>query len=340
MQKVGSCRPTRRAPRVRPKALAASVLAGGAFLAMAAPPAGTRAATEPPTAIGVNMAGAPGKIAPLRRYAHLAGRKPAVVMWYQQWSDALFYPVQLRHVAAVGALPIITWDPMSNGKGIPLALIAAGSYDSYIKASARAAVRWGRSMYIRFANEMNAKSSAYGPGHDGDTPGLFVAAWRHVVRIFRNEGARNVEWIWSPNVYCDDKCPFDAYYPGDAWVDWVALDGYNYSSVDHVPWMSFNQIFHPSYKLLTALTSKPVMIGETASTEQGGDKAKWILNALHALRRQYPRVHALVWFDRIKETDWRVNSSPASLAAWRKMVRTKAYSGTASTLKAVEPFSQ
>ncbi len=286
------------------------------------------------------MANVPGKLRPLQHYAHLAGRKPALVMWYQQWSGPLFYLKQLRHVAAIKALPIITWDPMLNGAGIPLADIAAGSYDSYIKASARAAARWRKPMYIRLANEMNLANSAYGPGHDGNTPALFIAAWRHVVKLFRNEGANNVQWIWSPNVYCDGKCPFAAFYPGNSWVDWVALDGYNYASIDHIPWMSFNQIFHPSYRLLTALSSRPVMIGETASTSIGGDKAKWIINALRALRRQYPRIHALVWFDRRKKADWRVNSSRASLAAWRKMASSKAYSGTAATLEAVEPFSR
>ena len=123
---------------------------------------------------------------------------------------------------------------------------------------------------------MNLSDNTWGPGVNGNTPEEFVAAWRHVVSVFRAVGATNVLWVWSPNVDCGGQCPFDAFYPGDAWVDWVALDGYNYGPVDDVPWMSMAQIFGPSYDDLTALTTKPLMIAETASTEEGGDKAAWI----------------------------------------------------------------
>ncbi len=84
---------------------------------------------------------------------------------------------------------------------------------------------------------------------------------------------------FAPNVNCDGQCPFSAYYPGDDWVDDVGLDGYNFAAVHDVSWMSFTQLFQQSYQQLTALTSKPVMITETASTEAGGNKAGWITQA-------------------------------------------------------------
>lgn len=298
-----------------------------------------QAQSPAPVALGVNVGAAPGKPAGLHRYAALVGRRPAVVMWYQQWSEPLFYRKQMRNTKAIRALPMITWDPIYDGAGIPLASIVNGSYDSYIKASARAAAAWGRPMYIRFAHEMNLKGPPFGPGYNGNTPSLYIAAWRHVVRIFRKERATNVQWVWSPNVYCDGKCPFKAYFPGNPWVNWVALDGYNYASVDHIPWMTFRQIFGPSYRVLSSMTSKPMMIGETASVGKGGSKAHWIRQALSMLPQKYPHIRALVWFDRIKDgVDWRVNSSPSSLRAWRQMATSAAYSGTAGTLEAVEPF--
>ena len=53
-------------------------------------------------------------------------------------------------------------------------------------------------MYIRLAHEMNLAGSPFGPGHSGNAPAAFVAAWRRVVTIFRQQAATNVEWVWSP----------------------------------------------------------------------------------------------------------------------------------------------
>jgi mannan endo-1,4-beta-mannosidase len=175
---------------------------------------------------------------------------------------------------------------------------------------------------------MNLRGSPFGPGHEGNTPAQFVAAWRHVVSVFRSAGATNVKWVWSPNVDCGGKCPFDAFFPGDSYVDYVALDGYNYAAVDGVPWMSFDQIFAPSYRDLTRLSSKPVIIAETASVGDGDAKATWIQNAfLRSIPTAFPRVRAVVWFDRDKEANWKVNSSPASEQAWRAVVDSPIYQG-------------
>lgn len=270
-------------------------------------------------ALGVNLQNGVSKVS-IDQFAQLVGAYPRVVMWYQTWSQPLFYRSQVQAVAASQAIPLITWNPISSGAGIPLANIADGAEDRYIESTARQAKRWKRLLYVRFGSEMNVSSSLFGPGHDGNTPNEFIHAWRRVVEIFRREGADNVRWVWSPNVYCDGKCPFDAYFPGDRYVDWVALDGYNYAAVDHLRWLSFAQIFGPSYRILTELTHKPVMIGETATTSIGGNKAEWIDDMASALKTEFRRVRVLVWFDRLKETDWLVNSSPGSLAAFRGFV--------------------
>ena len=262
----------------------------------------------------------------LEAFTALAGIRPKIVMYYQTWSDPLYYASEMQAIAKADALPLISWDPTINGEGVALSEIADGRYDSYIKSAARAARAWKGRIYIRFAHEMNLKGSPFGPGRDGNTPAAFVAAWRHLVTIFRQQGATNVEWVWSPNVDCQGACPFTPFYPGDAWVDWVALDGYNYASIDNDVWLQFAQIFGPSYRILTRLTNKPVMIGETASTEDGGSKAQWISDLGPELRTQLPRVRALVWFQRYKETDWRINSSASSLRAFRALMHSPPFS--------------
>ena len=253
-------------------------------------------------------------------------------MWYQSWSEPLFYGSQTSMVAQDGATPLITWDPLlSSGAGIPLSQIVAGRFDAYIHAQAEAVAAWHTTVYIRLAPEMNLQSSPYGPGVDGNTPSLYISAWRHVVAIFRSANVTNVNWVWSPNVNCGGACPFQEYYPGDGWVDWVGLDGYNYSAVHLVAWQSFDQVFQSSYRQITALANKPLMIAETSSTEVGGNKAAWITSALtQTLPQKMPLVRALVWFNVNKETDWAVNSSLASLNAFRNAVDRPLFAGTLS----------
>lgn len=269
-------------------------------------------------ALGVTSSGPPGPS--LRAFARLVHARPRIVMWYQPWSQPLYYRAQIKAAAALRAIPMITWDPTLDGAGIPLSEIASGAYDGYIKKAAVGARKLRRRIYIRFAHEMNLPSSPFGPGEEGNTATTFVHAWRRVVNIFRREGAGDAEFVWSPNVDCGGSCPFSQFYPGNKWVGWVALDGYNYAAVDGDPWMSFTQIFQRSYRSLVHLTTKPVMIGETASAPDGGDKARWIRGLGSALGSRFRRVRALIWFQRVKETDWRVDSSPSSLAAFRTLV--------------------
>jgi hypothetical protein len=104
--------------------------------------------------------------------------------------------------------------------------------------------------------------------------------------------------------------------------------------------MSFAQVFGRSYSTLSRLSAKPMMIAETASAEQGGQKAQWIAKTFGALPSRFPRIRAAIWFDRNKETDWRINSSAASLVAWRKVVASTTYRGTPATLLRDLPTSE
>ncbi|MGE5407107.1 MAG: hypothetical protein ACM3NV_00690, partial [Syntrophothermus sp.] len=112
-------------------------------------------------------------------------------------------------------------------------------------------------------------------------------------------------------------------------VDFVGLDGYNWGTESGNVWQSAESVFAESYALLTTLTSKPVIITETASGEAGGDKAAWIKNTfMSTIPRQFPRVSAVIWFNKVQEEDWRVNSSEASLAAYRAVVNCSLYGGS------------
>ncbi len=245
-------------------------------------------------------------------------RPPSLVMWYQSWNEPLFYPKQFAAVQARNAVPVVTWVPDSReGHVLSLREITAGQHDDYLIASAHAAKDWGRPFYIRFAHEMNGNWYSWGRDVGDNTPARYIAAWRHVVKVFRDVGATNVRWVWSPNVYGHGVASFKPFYPGDEWVDWVALDGYNWGSSKGSGWRGFGEVFGFSYDRLVELTRRPIMIGETASTEKGGDKARWIREAFDsALPDRLPRVKALIWFERDKEADWRIGSSAASAQAF------------------------
>jgi hypothetical protein len=281
--------------------------------------------------LGVAIQGAPAEMSVLRAYTRLAGRPPAIVEDFRAFEQPLFYSTEIPNLRRIHATPLITWDPVVGNRGIPLAEVAAGEYDKYLRLEAAAARAWGKPMYIRFAHEMNLKDSQWATGVNGNTSDTYIEAWRHVVSLFRKAGATNVRWVWSPNVDCGGYCPFGAYFPGNAWVNDVGLDGYNYSTSHHVPWLSFDQIFSTSYDEIQRLSDKPVIIGETASSELGGSKAQWIREAFFDdLKRRFTRVVAVIWWDRVDVADWRVNSSPATLEAWRSVVGAPLYGGSRS----------
>jgi hypothetical protein len=175
-------------------------------------------------------------------------------------------------------------------------------------------------MMLRFGHEMNGTWYPW-----AGNPDSFVAAWRHVVSVFRADGVTNVKWVWSPNIQEGAKYPISPYFPGDEWLDYVGLDGYNWGSGE---WLSLQDVFAPSYAIVTQLSTKPVIITETSSSESGGDKAAWIRNGfMTSIPQSFPRVTAVVWFNRTQEDDWRINSSQASLDAYRAVAACTIYGG-------------
>lgn len=235
------------------------------------------------------------------------GKRLGIRSYFVAWDEE--FPSDSHEAdAAAGRTPLLTWYPPRE-----LAAIAAGEWDALVRARAAAAADFGRPLLVRFAAEFNgAWSGVHGQQQE------FIAAWRHLVTAFRR--APNVDWVWCPYALRPSSAADDwrTYWPGDRYVDWVGMDGYNWgTSRAWSSWQSFAEIFgrlHADYR-----HRKPLMICEVASAELGGDKAAWIRDMHAALNGRFADVRALVWFDADKETDWRVDSSPASLAAFRAL---------------------
>ena len=100
---------------------------------------------------------------------------------------------------------------------------------------------------------MNGNWFPWAEHANGNQPGDYVAAWRHVHDIFTQVGATNATWVWCPYVeLAPELGPLARYYPGDDYVDWTSLDGFNWGKnrVNPQPWTSFDKIFGPSYRAI------------------------------------------------------------------------------------------
>ena len=195
-------------------------------------------------ALGAWMPGANAHASVVDQYARLTGRSPAIVNFYQSWlppNPRNLDVSLLRAYQRKGVTPMISWEP-----DVPDRTILSGSYDSFIRRYAHDAAAYGKPILLRFAWEENGNWTAWSPGVNGNTADSFVAAWRHIHDIFEQEHATNVQWVWAPNVAYVGSVPFSAIYPGDAYVDWMALDGYNWGqSIAYHYWTSASQLFRP-----------------------------------------------------------------------------------------------
>lgn len=298
--------------------------------------AATQQATSHHTiALGAYVDHVPYNASYLDQFRAQVGRNPAIVMWYQDWAGgyaSLFDINRLNVATSRNAIPLITWEPWDYTKGrnqpnFSLRSIVNGSHDAFIRSWAQQAAAWGGRLYIRFAHEMNGTWYPWGIGVNGNAPAQYISAWRHVVNIFRQEKATNVRWVWTPSIllYKQKASLLKSYYPGDSYIDWVGLDGYNNG---HSEWTSLFKVFSSSYQALAALTKKPMMLGEVASAEQGGNKGSWITQGfIQDIPKHFSRIRAVIWFDASGTRDWQINSSSRALSAFRQVARSSLYQG-------------
>ena len=109
-----------------------------------------------------------------------------------------------------------------------MAKIAAGKYDGYLSSYAESVHAYRHPVIVSFGHEMNG--IVVHLGLQAPSPKVFVAAWRHIVTLFRNLGASNVTWLWTVNIIDDTQqgnIPSPApWWPGSSYVTWVGIDGY------------------------------------------------------------------------------------------------------------------
>ena len=125
--------------------------------------------------------------------------------------------------------------------------------------------------------------------------------------------------------------PFARFYPGNKWVDWVGLDGFNWARRGE--WQSFTDIFGSSYDTLSRITSRPMIVAETGSSQSGGDKAAWVSSALDGGDPAVLQDSSGRLVQRpVGDVDFRIDSSSAALQAFRSGISSPRYGLTRSAL--------
>jgi hypothetical protein len=287
---------------------------------------------------------------PAGQFEARAGKGVSILQRWEHWGLGPGGRIDikwLRRVAEAGAYPMITWVPWDptvpspgDQGGFLMRDVANGAHDGYIADIASEVAEWDGPIFIRFAQEMNG--TWYPWGKHQNSPEEYVAAWRHVHKIFEERGAGHVTWVWNPSEKNHPES-LNLWYPGDDVVDWAAVDGYNWDAPQYWregddTWRLLDRVFKPSFDDINIFVppDKPRMIAETASNERAGDPAKkaaWICDAFgRALPEVLPDVKAVIWFDQPTNegsvVPWPIDSSPESLAAFRAAVSPPYYLGS------------
>jgi hypothetical protein len=256
--------------------------------------------------VGVYEPESPASWSQIAEFSTATGVKPQIVVYYSDWNDPFstsFAQASWDHHAYV----LVQLQP----NGVTLASIAAGGSDAYLRSYAAAVVAFAHPVILSFGHEMNGNWYSWGYGHT--SPATFVAAWRHIVRIFRAAGAANVTWLWAVNSIEGASSSLSQWWPGAAWVDWTGIDGYYFQATD-----TFSFVFGSTIADIRAFSSAPLLIAETAVGTTSDRESQ--IDALFA-GVQAEHLAGVVWFDEAQHAglyhqNWRLEDDPSALAAF------------------------
>lgn len=270
----------------------------------------------------------PSDLVTVNAWEHAVRKHASVVMWYADWTAGPPPLSQLEAVAERSSVPEITWEPWQAHPAVSdqplyrLRNIIGGRFDHYIRRWAERLVAYGRPVRLRLAQEMNGNWYPWSEQRNGNTRGEFVRAWRHIYDIFREAGATNVRWVWSPASIFIDR----GQYPGDAYVSMVALTLFNGGhQLRYSRWRSAADLLRrPLAQLHAIAPRKTIELSEVGVAETGGNKASWIAGFFATLRR-HPEIKSVIWYDLVKGTDWRLETSAEASAAFAAAVADPRY---------------
>ena len=296
-------------------AVAAVAVAGSRLIRFAgtsAPVAHAALPAEQAAYLGVFETGVPPGFAPVTQFAQVAGRQPNLVGYYSGWPEP-FNTSWADMLRSHGATPFVQIDPTDAS----VAALANGTYDLYLRSYADSVRAFGHAVVLGFGHEMNAPWYSWGYGHV--SPATFVAAWRHLVTLFHQQGADNVTWLWTLQADEPGKTgPIESWWPGSQYVTWVGIDGYYYTPSD-----TFSSVFGTTITQVRRFTNKPVLLSEAAVAPAAGQFVK-IQDLFRGMTRD--RTLGVVWFDVDQHgpsnggpsrQDWRIEDSRYAKGAFK-----------------------
>ncbi len=231
--------------RSRPKTIVRNGIYNGAFVA------------DAPTERDINQ------------YEKKVGEPLDIVVFFHALGKGFDFPYDTCDAiyAENNRAPFIQIEPWSwAGKrdlSYPLSLINTGILDGRLGTFARGAAIWRKPIFMSFAHEMNTSTYPW-----SGEPKAFIAAFRRMVDIFKNNKATNVTWVWNIDVHNS----FNEYWPGDDYVDYIGLTGF---SDEDSKAENAAALFG---KVVSALKSehpgKPIIIAETAFDTAAGSRSE------------------------------------------------------------------
>ena len=258
--------------------------------------------------LGVFELGVPPSYAPVSKFGEAVRHSPALVLLFTGVGSR-FPSAYAQEAHSHGATLLIQINPGT----IPLREVASGAYDGWLRGYARQVARFGHPVIIGFGHEMNGHWYPWGYTHQPAS--AFVAAWRHIVTVFRHEGANGAIWLWTISHHIKYTAPLRTYWPGAHYVDWVGIDGYYFRRSDN-----FRRVFGHKIRQVRALTHDPILLSEVGVGQVAGQAGK-----LPGLFAGIARDHlaGIVWFDvaqhgGIYKQDWRLEGHRAALRAFRR----------------------
>jgi hypothetical protein len=194
---------------------------------------------------------------------------------------------------------MITWNLPGDGTQRS---IASGAFDANIRARAAEAKAYGKPLFIRLNWEFNGSwyawsaRTAAGARRAGNSPADYIAAWRHVVQLFKQ--VPNVTFVWCPTLFKPSPSGGEqsdwAWWPGNEYVGWVGVDVYPGSA--SWEWMQNGTQGLNAFDRFARLHHKPLMVAEWALNSRTGDSPWWV-DVFVDWMRAHPSVKAQIYFD-------------------------------------------
>ena len=210
-------------------------------------------------------------------YEDAVGKRTAWVYFSDNWFESRKFPAATcGWIRGSGKIPYVRLmlrsdvDQNHQEKTFTLARIIGGTFDADLRAWADEAKTFTAPLLVEWGTEPNGDWfgwSAKWNGGANDGPRRYVAAYRHIVDLMREEGATNLVWVWHVNWLDVPERPwnrFENYFPGANYCDWIGISAYGPTTPrmrDGTESLRY-KIDHAYSRLTNLAPDKPVVLAE------------------------------------------------------------------------------